>query len=730
MAGSGLGVPDKVAQGLTPRAYIYTDRPAYRPGQQVALRGVVREVKDGQYANVPGADYRLEVTDSRGRQIVARHGHALGLRHLPRTPAARRRGAGRHLPRPALPAGQERLRRPVRGPVVPARADRPDASTSRRRSTTGARRSRPTSSRATSTAHRSPTGRSRSACPTAARCTARPTPTGSITSSSPPRGSPRSRRCGSSRSCRRTTSPPRRSSCSRSAASASTWQTTRDVYLDGESFPLRVTTRDAQGEPTGQALERRGPEAGHPGGADHRARGLAQDRRRPTPRPARASIPLAVDDEQGGHYVIRVAGTDRFGNPVVADRDLTISGKKDETKLRLLADRQTYKVGEEASVNLHSRGRAGHGAPDLGGRPDPHLQARAARARGTTRSPGRSTAPSSPTSRSRPSRMAESTFDEAQLDLRVERDLRVTVAPGEAARSGRARRSRSRSRPSTSSAARSRPRSRWRWSIGRSCGSTATTCRRSARSSTTRPAPGPSATDGDQHVHLHAGDDAGGRGGRRGGRAGRGAWRPTRPIAASSCEEAQAQAVAAAAPLRCRRPLPARLPRVAPSAGSAGRTARRIRRRVAWSRHRVERQDGRQAWADRRRRMAGRGARPMLRGRVCQGRRRARMAAERTRPRTLGELDERARSSSVADLDIGSAASTRWAEMPKARRAPRPAPRSGSSRRPTGTRASSPTRTARPASRFRAPMALSRVPVHGAGRHRVRHPRRPDDRPS
>ena len=46
VAGSGLGVPDKVAQGLTPRAYIYTDRPAYRPGQKVAIRGVVREVAE------------------------------------------------------------------------------------------------------------------------------------------------------------------------------------------------------------------------------------------------------------------------------------------------------------------------------------------------------------------------------------------------------------------------------------------------------------------------------------------------------------------------------------------------------------------------------------------------------------------------------------------------------------------------------------------------------------
>ena len=72
MAGSGLGVPDKLSQGLTARAYLYTDRPAYRPGQQVAVRGVIREVQSGQYANVPRADYRFEVTDSRGRQIVAR----------------------------------------------------------------------------------------------------------------------------------------------------------------------------------------------------------------------------------------------------------------------------------------------------------------------------------------------------------------------------------------------------------------------------------------------------------------------------------------------------------------------------------------------------------------------------------------------------------------------------------------------------------------------------------
>ncbi len=72
VAATAFVVPDTVAQGLTPRALIYTERPAYRPGQRVGLRGIVREVKDGQFDARPGASYRLEVLDSRGRRIVGR----------------------------------------------------------------------------------------------------------------------------------------------------------------------------------------------------------------------------------------------------------------------------------------------------------------------------------------------------------------------------------------------------------------------------------------------------------------------------------------------------------------------------------------------------------------------------------------------------------------------------------------------------------------------------------
>ena len=189
MAGSGLGVPDKVAQGLTPRAYIYTDRPAYRPGQEVALRGVVREVKDGQYANVPGADYR-----ARGRPTAG------GGRSSPGTVTLSEFGTfHERLPLDeGAPVGTYRVRLYQPGKSEFAGQfevqsyqladDRPGLRPQEDGLLTGARRSRPTSSPATSTARRSPAGRSPSACPTAARAGDDRRRRASFTSSSPTEG--------------------------------------------------------------------------------------------------------------------------------------------------------------------------------------------------------------------------------------------------------------------------------------------------------------------------------------------------------------------------------------------------------------------------------------------------------------------------------------------------------------------------------------------------------------
>ena len=131
---------------------------------------------------------------------------------------------------------------------------------------------------------------------------------------------------------------------------------------------------------------------------------------------------------QGGRYILRVAGTDRFGNPIVADRALTISGKKDETKLRLLADRQRFKVGEEASVNLHSRDRAGTAL--LTWEADRILSYRIVTLKeGDNPLAWAIDNGQFPNFTLTSTRMWQNECDEARLDIQVERDLRVTVAP-------------------------------------------------------------------------------------------------------------------------------------------------------------------------------------------------------------------------------------------------------------------------------------------------------------
>ena len=58
---------------------------------------------------------------------------------------------------------------------------------------------------------------------------------------------------------------------------------------------------------------------------------------------------------QGGRYVLRAEGTDRFHNPITAAARVYISGDDDRVRLRLLCDRHTFKAGETAHVQLYWR---------------------------------------------------------------------------------------------------------------------------------------------------------------------------------------------------------------------------------------------------------------------------------------------------------------------------------------------------------------------------------------
>ena len=126
--------------------------------------------------------------------------------------------------------------------------------------------------------------------------------------------------------------------------------------------------------------------------------------------------------------MVRASGTDRFGNPVLAERLLTISGKKDETKLRILADRTTFKVGESAEVRLVNRGPAGTAL--LTWEADRILSYKIVPLQeGENALTWEVEGPQFPNFTLAASRMAASAFHEARLDVRVERDLRVTITP-------------------------------------------------------------------------------------------------------------------------------------------------------------------------------------------------------------------------------------------------------------------------------------------------------------
>ena len=133
----------EVAQGLSDKGYIYTDRPAYRPGQMVHVRGVIRKVvrrrvHGGQGQGVPRR--RVRQPQSAGPR---RRGGTERVRLVPRALPAHRRP-----PAPATIASWSTTTRTkrttkARSPSTTTSWSRCDwRSTRRARSTIAARRSR------------------------------------------------------------------------------------------------------------------------------------------------------------------------------------------------------------------------------------------------------------------------------------------------------------------------------------------------------------------------------------------------------------------------------------------------------------------------------------------------------------------------------------------------------------------------------------------------------------
>ncbi len=426
VAGSGLSVPEKVAQGLSARAYLYTDRPAYRPGHDVELRGVVREVALGQYANVPGATYSLEIYDSRGRKLVNRSLKLSDFGTFHETIALDE----------AAPVGSYRIRlwRPGKSEFSGAfevqayQLEKIDLAFDLPR----------TVYYRGETVKGSVIARYQYGTPLANRAIALQLPDGRTLQGQTDAAGKYSFEMETTgfseeQALRLVARLPQDNVAAAAAVMLAVrafridLSTSRDVYLDGETFSVGATTLDAQGEPTGQALSvavlKRVERNGQVSERQASREDLATDKKT-----GKAEIRVKVEDDEGGSYVIRASGTDRFGNPVLAERLLTISGKKDATKLRILADRTTFKVGEAAAVRLVNRGPAGTAL--LTWEADRILSYKIVPLQeGENALTWDVEGPQFPNFTLAASRMAPSAFHEARLDVRVERDLRVTIVP-------------------------------------------------------------------------------------------------------------------------------------------------------------------------------------------------------------------------------------------------------------------------------------------------------------
>ena len=426
VAGTSLSVPAKVAQGIVAKAFLYTDRPAYRPGHEVAIKGIIREVADGQYANVPKAVYKLEVIDSRGRQIVGKPVTLsdFGTFHEELTLES------------AAPVGDYRIRvyQPGKsefsgGFVVQSyQLEKIDLNFDLKR-TVFFRGETVASDLVAKYQYGAPVVGHQVAVrlPDGRTLQGLTNGEGKFHVEFPTEGFAEEQALAISAQLPQDNVATAVNCMLVTRALALDVKTNRDVYLSGESFQVKVRAGDPLGKPVGEslsvALMKILVDKGRTTEREMARRSVATD-----PKTGEAVVSLQADDEEGGAYLVRVSATDRFKNPIVADRALTISGKDDAEKLRLLADRQTFKVGEEASVNLHNKGKAGTTLLTWEG--DRVLSYKVVQvAEGDNPLKWAVDGAQFPNFTLNASRMTGEKFEHAAIDIGVERDLQVTLKP-------------------------------------------------------------------------------------------------------------------------------------------------------------------------------------------------------------------------------------------------------------------------------------------------------------
>ena len=354
---SAATTPNESARGLSAKAMILTDRPAYRPGQTVQLRGIIREINQSRFETREGSVYTLEVADSRGRRLESRPVTISKFGTFSATvPLDGTAPLGTYTVRLFQQGGSsfggQFMVEEYELPKVVLNLELPRSIFERGEKISGkvvARYAYGTPLAGRLVQVHFPDGRTNEFTTDATGSVAFEMSSDDLLENSQYSISAILPDEGVSTAAQFAIP---------GASFTAKLSTTRSTYLVDETIPVRINTADALGKPTGQplalVLSRRVNESG---------RVIEQEISRQTiktdPSTGNAVGRLKVEDKRGGTHVVRVLGTDRFGRPVTSELVLEVSGLDDPNGLRLISEESQWKLGTDASVTLHARHQPG-----------------------------------------------------------------------------------------------------------------------------------------------------------------------------------------------------------------------------------------------------------------------------------------------------------------------------------------------------------------------------------
>ncbi len=369
IASNALGLSGmRTSKGLAAKGYIYTDRPAYQPGQTVKFRGIIRDVVDGSYVPPKAKGYHVTVTDAAGRMIWTKTCDLseFGTFHTAmaldaRTPLGRYTvtASSGGTPNTRYSGTFDVQRFKLEKMKLTVETDRPVYFRGETvKLTVDARYywGQPVADKPVR--YRLPDGRT---------FVAKTNAKGKIELSYDTTGLTPGRAMAFSASIEGENVQAAGQAYLAKLGFSATVKPSAPLVMAGEPFDVEVATNAPDGKPVGHAvtlfvLRRQTPKpdpvlAGVPwikGPTAPAAEVTVSEHKGETdPKTGKATMKLKLD--KGGQYILRVSGEDRFEQVVTSQSVVTVSDDEDATKLRFFANTDTLQVGGKTAIRLHSR---------------------------------------------------------------------------------------------------------------------------------------------------------------------------------------------------------------------------------------------------------------------------------------------------------------------------------------------------------------------------------------